>query len=159
MLIPTAAGVVPNDQSTISGCLLQSYEDIGQAAFGGKGRAFITWVLYTELIGTCALFYILEVGARDGMRDGSKLGRGGHSWGALLALHSCRACSRPCMQRTVCGCRLPRPAVRPALPPVTHERKSLAAQQQPVASLWQASGNRLAHGCGRQSCCERSPNS
>ena len=44
-----------------STCLLQSYEDVGQAAFGDKGRAFITAVLYTELIGTCALFFILEV--------------------------------------------------------------------------------------------------
>lgn len=45
-----------------STCLLQSYEDVGQAAFGNNGRAFITAVLYTELIGTCALFFILEVG-------------------------------------------------------------------------------------------------
>jgi hypothetical protein len=30
------------------------------AAFGAGGRAFITFVLYTELIGTCALFFILE---------------------------------------------------------------------------------------------------
>ena len=48
---------------TPSPCLLQSYEDVGQAAFGDKGRAFITAVLYTELIGTCALFFILEVSA------------------------------------------------------------------------------------------------
>ena len=47
---------------TPSPCLLQSYEDVGQAAFGDAGRAFITAVLYTELIGTCALFFILEVG-------------------------------------------------------------------------------------------------
>lgn len=46
---------------TPSPCLLQSYEDVGQAAFGDSGRAFITAVLYTELIGTCALFFILEV--------------------------------------------------------------------------------------------------
>lgn len=39
---------------------LMSYEDIGEAAFGPSGRTFITWVLYTELIGTCALFFILE---------------------------------------------------------------------------------------------------
>ena len=45
---------------TPSPCLLQSYEDVGQAAFGDSGRAFITAVLYTELIGTCALFFILE---------------------------------------------------------------------------------------------------
>ncbi|DBA74354.1 TPA: hypothetical protein ACH3X1_011127 [Trebouxia sp. C0004] len=45
---------------TPSPCLLQSYEDVGQAAFGDAGRAFITAVLYTELIGTCALFFILE---------------------------------------------------------------------------------------------------
>ena len=34
--------------------------DVGEAAFGAPGRNFITWVLYTELIGTCALFFILE---------------------------------------------------------------------------------------------------
>ena len=39
---------------------LSSYEDIGEAAFGRAGRAFITAVLYTELVGTCALFFILE---------------------------------------------------------------------------------------------------
>ena len=82
MFLPTAVGVAPNDQSTISGCLLQSYEDIGQAAFGSKGRAFITWVLYTELIGTCALFYILEVRAQEGRKDCSKLRRAGRSWRA-----------------------------------------------------------------------------
>eukprot|EP00959_Pyramimonas_sp_CCMP1952_P081419 1701041-Pyramimonas_sp.AAC.1 len=37
-----------------------TYEDIGQAAFGDWGRQFITLVLYTELIGTCGLFFILE---------------------------------------------------------------------------------------------------
>eukprot|EP00891_Asterochloris_glomerata_P004338 jgi/Astpho2/4338/Aster-07427 len=79
------AGVVPNDQSTISGCLLQSYEDIGQAAFGSKGRAFITWVLYTELIGTCALFYILE-GDHLVLLLQSLLGKHAHlpSQGALM---------------------------------------------------------------------------
>lgn len=40
--------------------ILNSYEDIGEAAFGKKGRDFITAVLYAELIGTCALFFILE---------------------------------------------------------------------------------------------------
>jgi len=39
---------------------LTSYEDIGEAAFGKTGRAFITAVLYTELIGTAGLFFILE---------------------------------------------------------------------------------------------------
>eukprot|EP01025_Chloroclados_australasicus_P023751 TRINITY_DN239_c1_g1_i11.p1 TRINITY_DN239_c1_g1~~TRINITY_DN239_c1_g1_i11.p1 ORF type:complete len:558 (-),score=44.77 TRINITY_DN239_c1_g1_i11:2674-4212(-) len=39
---------------------LESYEDIGEAAFGQFGRRFITMVLYTELIGTCSLFFILE---------------------------------------------------------------------------------------------------
>ena len=37
-----------------------SYEDIGEAAFGRAGRSFITSVLYTELIGTAGLFFILE---------------------------------------------------------------------------------------------------
>ena len=39
--------------------LLDSYEAIGEAAFGPAGRTFITTVLYTELIGTCGLFFIL----------------------------------------------------------------------------------------------------
>ena len=39
---------------------LTSYEDIGEAAFGKLGRNFITSVLYTELIGTAGLFFILE---------------------------------------------------------------------------------------------------
>ncbi|ABO96585.1 AAAP family transporter: amino acid [Ostreococcus lucimarinus CCE9901] len=34
--------------------------DIGEAAFGVNGRNFITFVLYTELIGTAGLFFILE---------------------------------------------------------------------------------------------------
>ncbi|KAK3289784.1 hypothetical protein CYMTET_2797 [Cymbomonas tetramitiformis] len=43
------------------GCLpLETYEDIGEAAFGKTGRTFITAILYTELIGTCGLFLILE---------------------------------------------------------------------------------------------------
>ena len=40
--------------------MINSYEDIGEVAFGPRGRQFITSVLYTELIGTCALFFILE---------------------------------------------------------------------------------------------------
>ena len=71
-----------------STCLLQSYEDVGQAAFGDKGRAFITAVLYTELIGTCALFFILEVSAA---------GQGTHAHHVRMhvhsALHSRRAAS------------------------------------------------------------------
>eukprot|EP00899_Mesostigma_viride_P002522 jgi/Mesvir1/12270/Mv00480-RA.1 len=39
---------------------LQSYEDIGDAAFGDAGRQFVTWVVYTELVGTLGLFFILE---------------------------------------------------------------------------------------------------
>jgi len=42
------------------GGLLQSYEDIGELAFGKVGRAFISAVLYIELLGTCGLFFILE---------------------------------------------------------------------------------------------------
>ena len=36
------------------------YEDIAEVAFGKSGRDFMTGILYTELIGTCALFLILE---------------------------------------------------------------------------------------------------
>jgi hypothetical protein len=38
------------------------YEDIAEASFGKSGRNFMTAVLYTELIGTCALFLILQKG-------------------------------------------------------------------------------------------------
>eukprot|EP00873_Tetraselmis_striata_P005000 jgi/Tetstr1/425264/TSEL_015717.t1 len=39
---------------------VSTYEGIGQLAFGDWGRRFITLVLYTELLGTCGLFFILE---------------------------------------------------------------------------------------------------
>ena len=51
---------------------LTSYEDIGEAAFGAGGRAFITTVLYTELLGTCALFFILEGDHLSLLFDGTK---------------------------------------------------------------------------------------
>ena len=51
---------------------LKSYEDIGEAAFGANGRAFITWVLYIELLGTCALFFILEGDHLSALFDGTK---------------------------------------------------------------------------------------
>ncbi|KAK3248321.1 hypothetical protein CYMTET_42209 [Cymbomonas tetramitiformis] len=38
---------------------LQTFEDIGESAFGDAGRYFITFVLYTELLGTCGLYFIL----------------------------------------------------------------------------------------------------
>jgi hypothetical protein len=39
------------------------YEDIAEASFGKPGREIMTAILYTELIGTCALFLILQKGA------------------------------------------------------------------------------------------------
>jgi hypothetical protein len=49
------------DDSLEPGCQpLGSYEAVGEAAFGPLGRKIITFVLYTELIGTCGLFFILE---------------------------------------------------------------------------------------------------
>ena len=51
---------------------LTSYEDVGEAAFGAGGRAFITAVLYTELVGTCALFFILEGDHLSLLFDGTK---------------------------------------------------------------------------------------
>lgn len=37
------------------------YEEIAEAALGGKvGRSVVSFIMYTELIGTCALFLILE---------------------------------------------------------------------------------------------------
>ena len=37
------------------------YEDIGGAAFGALGRTIVSSVMYVELLGTCALLFILEV--------------------------------------------------------------------------------------------------
>lgn len=37
------------------------YEDIGEAAFGAFGRRLVSIVVYTELLGICALLFILEV--------------------------------------------------------------------------------------------------
>lgn len=37
------------------------YEDIGAEAFGGLGRAIVGTAMYIELLGTCALLFILEV--------------------------------------------------------------------------------------------------
>lgn len=37
------------------------YEEIAEAALGGKvGRSTVSFIMYTELVGTCALFLILE---------------------------------------------------------------------------------------------------
>ncbi|EIE22996.1 hypothetical protein COCSUDRAFT_15642, partial [Coccomyxa subellipsoidea C-169] len=36
------------------------YEDIGGAAFGALGRTIVSSVMYVELLGTCALLFILE---------------------------------------------------------------------------------------------------
>ena len=41
---------------------LETYEDIAEVAFGTKGRELISLILYTELLGTCALFLILQKG-------------------------------------------------------------------------------------------------
>ena len=41
---------------------LVGYEDIGAEAFGGLGRAVVATSMYIELMGTCALLFILEVG-------------------------------------------------------------------------------------------------
>lgn len=37
------------------------YEDIGAEAFGRLGRAIVASCMYIELLGTCALLFILEV--------------------------------------------------------------------------------------------------
>ena len=37
------------------------YEDIGAEAFGRLGRAIVASCMYVELLGTCALLFILEV--------------------------------------------------------------------------------------------------
>ena len=45
-----------------NGAALVGYEDIGAEAFGGLGRAVVATSMYIELMGTCALLFILEVG-------------------------------------------------------------------------------------------------
>lgn len=40
---------------------LVGYEEIAEEAFGKFGRAVISAIIYTELFGTCALLFILEV--------------------------------------------------------------------------------------------------
>ena len=65
---------------------LTSYEDVGEAAFGAGGRAFITAVLYTELVGTCALFFILEGDHLSLLFDGTKyLTHSSHWWQCAAA--------------------------------------------------------------------------
>ena len=44
-----------------NGTALVGYEDIGAEAFGGLGRAVVATSMYIELMGTCALLFILEV--------------------------------------------------------------------------------------------------
>ncbi|GMH43182.1 hypothetical protein BSKO_11104 [Bryopsis sp. KO-2023] len=57
---PSTSVVSDSPKESFVGKVLKSYEDIGEAAFGPEGRKFITTILYAELIGTCALFFILE---------------------------------------------------------------------------------------------------
>lgn len=52
-------------------------------AYGTKGREFISWILYTELLGTCALFLILQ--------KGTQLPRNGESFHQV----NTRACTHP----------------------------------------------------------------
>lgn len=47
---------------TLTNGTLETYEDIAEVAFGKKGRELISLILYTELLGTCALFLILQKG-------------------------------------------------------------------------------------------------
>ena len=49
-------------QEGSNGTALVGYEDIGAEAFGGLGRAVVATSMYIELMGTCALLFILEVG-------------------------------------------------------------------------------------------------
>lgn len=44
-----------------NGGVLVGYEDIGAEAFGALGRAIVSSTMYIELLGTCALLFILEV--------------------------------------------------------------------------------------------------
>lgn len=43
------------------GGAIVGYEDIGAEAFGALGRAIVSVSMYIELLGTCALLFILEV--------------------------------------------------------------------------------------------------
>jgi hypothetical protein len=52
----------PGSSIQLQDRLMSSYEDIAEASFGKLGREVMTTILYTELIGTCALFLILQKG-------------------------------------------------------------------------------------------------
>jgi vesicular inhibitory amino acid transporter len=65
-------GALYDETTGIRNKPLTSYEDIGEEAFGKNGRLFIAWVLYTELVGTCALFFILEGDHLSVLFDGTK---------------------------------------------------------------------------------------
>jgi hypothetical protein len=52
----------PGYKYKVTNGTLETYEDIAELAFGQKGREIISLILYTELIGTCALFLILQKG-------------------------------------------------------------------------------------------------
>ena len=43
------------------------YEDIGEAAYGSFGRRLVSTTMYTELLGICALLFILEVRSLEAM--------------------------------------------------------------------------------------------
>ncbi len=53
----TARRKAANDPNTS----MVGYEDIGEAAYGSFGRKLVSTTMYTELLGICALLFILEV--------------------------------------------------------------------------------------------------
>ena len=65
------------------------YEDVGEAAFGALGRAVVSASIYTELLGTAALLFILEV-------------RGTPCWGTLSRACAGRLSLLTVLLRAVC---------------------------------------------------------
>lgn len=52
----------PGNTLQLKNGTLETYEDIAELAFGARGRQLISLILYTELLGTCALFLLLQKG-------------------------------------------------------------------------------------------------
>lgn len=71
---------------------LVGYEEIAEESFGKLGRAVISAIIYTELFGTCALLFILEV--RGGIKHATPrlcCLHGLHGWHAPVLRMRCRA--------------------------------------------------------------------
>lgn len=72
-----------------NGTALVGYEDIGAEAFGAPGRAVVATSMYIELMGTCALLFILEVGMPPPQAHLMDLPPSGYAIAAMLLTFLC----------------------------------------------------------------------